>query len=188
MTTGWEKNVNEQIVEGKDEEQMKNRISCIWNHSYQQVSSHRISCIWNHSYQQVSSLSSWRRIEGQRTTRKGRGRLPFWHFICQDTIISMLLNLVLYKLMIEMVKRIDWRRRVNLGNNTKIWRECFTSVVKIRDCGISGKFDKQGNRQDISCTEHYRSQKTVNCNVLKFMKRDELTKKMVPELDFVDEV
>ena len=39
MTTGWEKNVNEQIVEGKDEEQMKNRISCIWNHSYQQVSS-----------------------------------------------------------------------------------------------------------------------------------------------------
>ena len=131
--------------------------------------------------------SCWR-VKRQRTTRKGRRRLTFWHFVCQDTIVNMLLRFVIYKLVIEVIKRIDWRRRVNLCNQTKIWGECFTSMVKIRDCVISWKFYKQSNRQDISCTEHYGSQETVNCNVLKFMKRDELTEKMVPELDLVDEV
>ena len=73
--------------------------------------------------------SCWR-VKGQRTTRKGRRRLTIWHFVCQDTIVNMLLRFVMYKLVIEVIKRIDWRRWVNLCNQTKIWGECFTMDVK----------------------------------------------------------
>ena len=96
------------------------------------------------TYQLTSSqyVSSWWGIESQRTMRIDRWRLSFKNFICQKTIISMLINVILYKLTIQVIVWIDWWRRVNFCYWTEIWRKCIVTMMEFSDSIVTGNFLK----------------------------------------------